>query len=181
MKGGLRFVVGVVLVGVIAGATGFGLYWHYMGGGRIDDDAHQSLPAGLAMTDLDGHVHKLSEWRGHLLLINFWATWCGPCKKEIPALVQAQKAYGARGFQVIGPAVDDPTAVRQEQALLGIDYPVMVGTPETMIGLMNTLGNQPGGLPFSVLVSPDGAILQRHLGEFDPKDLNALIQQYLPG
>lgn len=178
----VRFVLGVVLGGVIAGVTGFGLYSHYYGNSLGDSDvADQTLPANLELTDLSGHKHKLSQWRGRLLLINFWATWCGPCKKEIPMLAKAQKKYSARGFQIIGPAVDDPTAVRQEATLLGIDYPVMVGTPEQMISLMNTLGNQPGGLPFSVLVSADGKIIERHLGEFGRKELNTLIEQNLPG
>ncbi len=182
MSRSLRFVLGVVLGGIIAGVTGFGLYSHYYGKTLGDSDvADQTLPANLEFTDLSGRKHHVSEWRGHLLLINFWATWCGPCKKEIPVLAKAQKEYGARGFQVIGPAVDDPAAVRQEKTLLGIDYPVMVGTPEQMISLMNTLGNQPGGLPFSVLVSADGHIIQRHLGEFDAKELNTLIEQNLPG
>ena len=181
MNSTVRFTLGVLLGGVIAGATAFGLYSHFYGKPFGDDIADQMLPANLSMTDLAGKKHEVSEWRGHLLLINFWATWCGPCKKEIPALVAAQKKYGSRGFQVIGPAVDDPDAVRQESQLLGIDYPVMVGTPESMIGLMNSLGNQPGGLPFSVLVSADGRIIQRHLGEFDAHDLNTLIEQNLPG
>lgn len=178
----MRFVLGVVLGGVIAGVTGFGLYSYYYGNGSGDNDiADQVLPANLELTDLNGHKHTLGEWRGHLLLINFWATWCGPCKKEIPLLAKAQKRYAAQGLQIIGPAVDDPTTVRQEASLLGIDYPVMVGTPEQMISLMSTLGNQPGGLPFSVLVSPDGRVIQRHLGEFGSKELNTLIEQNLPG
>lgn len=182
MNQNLRFALAVVLVGIIAGATGFGLYSYYNGktfGGN--DVANQTLPAHIELTDLDGRKHKFSEWRGHLLLINFWATWCGPCRKEIPELAQAQTKYGSRGFQIIGPAVDDPTAVRQEVKALGINYPVMVGTPEEMISLMNTLGNQPAGLPFSVLVSADGHIIQRHLGEFDATELNTLIKQNLPG
>lgn len=178
----VRFFLGVALGGIIAGVVGFGLYSHYYGKSFGNSNvADQTLPANVVLTDLSGHEHKLSQWRGHLLLINFWATWCGPCKKEIPILAKAQKQYGARGFQIIGPAVDDPSTVRQEAKLLGIDYPVMVGTPEQMISLMNTLGNQPGGLPFSVLVSADGHIIQRHLGEFGRKELNSLIQQNLPG
>jgi hypothetical protein len=70
--------------------------------------------------------------------------------------------------------------VRSMVRPLGIDYPVMTGTPDDMIGIMEKLGNGPGGLPFSVLVSPDGKILQRHLGEFSPADLEGLIQEYLP-
>lgn len=176
----IRFLVGAMVAGVIAGVTGFGLYYYLGPGAGESDLASQQLPADMKFTDLAGKTHTLEEWRGRLLLINFWATWCGPCRKEIPDLVKAQKTYGSRGFQIIGPAVDDPTAVRQEKDLLGIDYPIMTGTPETMISLMGHLGNRPGGLPFSVLVGADGHVIERHLGAFDPKDLNTLIVENLP-
>ena len=125
-------------------------------------------------------MHKLDEWHGKLLLLNFWATWCTPCLHEIPELVKLQKQYAARGLQIIGPAVDDPGAVRSMLGPLGINYPVLTGTPDGMIDLMEKLGNGPGGLPFSVVVSPDGLLIDRHLGEFTPAELSKLIEQHLP-
>lgn len=180
MNSTLRFFSGVILAGVVAGATGYALYRYYGPSLGQTIAADKPLPGDLQFTDLAGKVHKLKEWRGRLLLINFWATWCGPCRKEIPILVKAQERFGPHGFQIIGPAVDDPAAVRQEKDVLGIDYPIMTGTPETMISLMDTLGNGPGGLPFSVLVGADGRVIERHLGEFDANDLEKLIEQNLP-
>ena len=96
-------------------------------------------------------------------------------------LIKAQKIYGPRGLQIVGPAVDDPDAAGRAAKKLGIDYPVLISeTPEKMIALMNKLGNTPGGLPFSVMVGVSGKIVERHLGDYDPAQLNSLIRQYLP-
>ncbi|MDN5874634.1 MAG: TlpA family protein disulfide reductase [Sinobacteraceae bacterium] len=186
----LRFFAGAVVLGVAAGGTAFGLYYYFGNGSESSNNASavastatadKQLSASMQFTDLEGHTHELKQWRGKLLLINFWATWCVPCRKEIPYLAKAQKRYGPHGFQVIGPAVDDPKAVRAQMQSLGIDYPVMTGTPEAMINRMDTLGNRLGALPFSVLVGPDGRVIDRHLGAFSSKELNLLIEHNLPG
>lgn len=188
----LRFFAGAIVVGIVAGATAYGLYYYFgpstAGAGAMVSGtpgtvamADKVLPESLQFTDLNGHTHTLGQWRGKLLLINFWATWCVPCRKEIPFLEAAQKRYGPHGFQVIGPAVDDPKAVRRQLQALGITYPVMTGTPETMISLMTTLGNQPGALPYSVLVGPKGHVIKRQLGAFSLKQLDTLIEHHLPG
>ncbi|HEU0196208.1 MAG TPA: TlpA disulfide reductase family protein [Nevskiaceae bacterium] len=180
MRTTLRFMAAAVVAGVVAGVTGFTLYHYY--GHNLDTQiaAGEPLPGDIHFTGLNGQHYALKQWRGKLVLINFWATWCVPCRKEIPLLVQAQRQWGSKGLQIIGPAVDDPTAVRQKMPALGIDYPVMTGSPESMIALMSTLGNAPGGLPFSVLIAPDGRVVERHLGEFDAAGLKRLIEQNLP-
>ncbi|GAC1635071.1 MAG: hypothetical protein NVS9B10_31180 [Nevskia sp.] len=144
-----------------------------------DDATLERLPAGLQFTDVDGKVHAVDEYRGKLLVINFWATWCGPCLHEIPALIKLQGDYGAKGFQLVGPAVDDPDEVRGQLKKLGFNYPVFVGESDAMLDLMTRLGNTSGALPFSVVVAPDGRILQRELGEFAPVELAGLIEETL--
>jgi thiol-disulfide isomerase/thioredoxin len=162
---------------VVAAAAGFGFY-HYRSANRPPAD--QPMPAGLQLDGLDGHPHKFEEWRGKLLLINFWATWCTVCMDEIPELVKLQREYGAQGLQIVGPAVDDPDTVRSMIGRLGINYPVLTSSPDAMIGLMEQLGNGPGGVPFSVVVSADGHIVQRQIGEFTVHQLGELIATYLP-
>jgi thiol-disulfide isomerase/thioredoxin len=168
----------LALVCLLAIAAGIGLY-RYAGLAR--PAAPQALPAGLRFTGLDGKPHALDEWHGKLLLVNFWATWCTPCLAEIPELIRLEKQYGGRGFQIVGPAVDDPDAVRGLVAQLHIDYPVLVGSPDDLIGTMEKLGNRQGALPYSLLVSPDGLVVERQLGAFEQGELAGLIEKHLPG
>lgn len=142
--------------------------------------ASEALPAGIALVDLDGRKYSLDDYRGKLLVINFWATWCAPCLHEIPVLARMQERYGARGLQMIGPAVDDIEEARRAAPGLKFNYPLAVGTPEDMLELMATLGNDQGGLPFSVVIAPDGHIIERQLGEYSEVELAALIEKYLP-
>lgn len=131
-------------------------------------------------TDLQGQVHQIKEWRGHLLLVNFWATWCAPCLRELPVLIEAQQNYGPRGLQIIGLAVDAPSAAREEKGILGINYPIMVNSPTAMLALAEKLGDHRRSLPYSVLVGPNGTIIARHSGEFHTQDLDTLITPHLP-
>jgi len=148
--------------------------------GSIAAAPNERLPAGIALTDLDGRRYSLDDYQGKLRLINFWATWCAPCLNEIPMLVKMQARYGARGFQLIGPAVDDLDEAKRAAPGLKFNYPLAAGAPEDMLELMATLGNDQGGLPFSVLVAADGRIIERQLGEYSEADLTALIDRHLP-
>ncbi|MBI3171988.1 MAG: TlpA family protein disulfide reductase [Hydrocarboniphaga effusa] len=132
----------------------------------------------LQFNDLSGAPHKLSEWNGKLLLLNFWATWCTPCLKEIPQLIEAQKTHAARGLQVVGLALDKPEAVRQFRDRFGINYPLMVGETDIVSG-MDALGDTLGAFPFSVLIAPDGRILDRNWGDLSHEELEELLGKYL--
>jgi thiol-disulfide isomerase/thioredoxin len=165
---------------IVAAAAGYGVYRYSSGHGTSAAAAGETLPQGVQLSDLDGHSHGLQDWHGKLLLVNFWATWCTPCLHEIPELVKLQKQYAAQGLQIVGPAVDDPDSVKSMLGPLGINYPVLTGTTDGMIDLMEKLGNGAGGLPFSILVSPDGHIIERQLGEFTPAELTGLLGKHLP-
>jgi thiol-disulfide isomerase/thioredoxin len=132
--------------------------------------AGDELRADLEFRDLKGQRHKLSEWNGKLLLVNFWATWCAPCLKEIPLLVETQQKNAARGLQVVGIAMDDVEPVRQMSKRLEINYPVMAGGAE-ISAAMDSLGDRLGALPFSVLIGPGGEILDRRSGALTAEEL----------
>jgi thiol-disulfide isomerase/thioredoxin len=118
-----RELAALLLVCAAAAAAGFGAYawWH----GRAP--AEVALRPDLEFRDPDGNPHRLSEWNGKLLLLNFWATWCTPCLKEIPLLVETQREHGPHGLQIVGIAMDDVAPVRAFAQRLQINYPIMVG------------------------------------------------------
>lgn len=177
-----RGTLAVVALCLISAAAGFVAFRQFAPAPEVAPAA-TAAPAAtrpdLEFRDLDGRAHKLSEWNGKLLLLNFWATWCAPCIKEIPLLVEAQKTYGARGLQVVGIAMDETAAVREFQARMHMSYPIMIGAAE-IVGAMDQLGNELGALPFSVLVAPDGRILARTAGGLERQDLDNWLKNRLP-
>jgi thiol-disulfide isomerase/thioredoxin len=118
----------------------------------------QTLP------DLGGQPQPLSKWQGKPLLINFWASWCGPCVEEMPELVALHHEMPA--LQIIGIGVDSADKLNEFAAKLKIDYPLYVGGSNA-IAVMRDLGNVVGGLPFTLLVSADGAIQKTYIGALD--------------
>ncbi|MGE0096756.1 MAG: TlpA family protein disulfide reductase [Hydrogenophaga sp.] len=119
----------------------------------------------------DGGKVRVADFRGRPLLVNFWATWCPPCVEELPMLNAFQLAQAARGWQVLGLAVDQPSAVRSFLKKLPLKFPVgMAGFGGTE--LSRTLGNPSGALPFSVVFGASGEVQHRKLGKVSDADLN---------
>src|SRR5574337_1673050 len=81
----------------------------------------------LALPDLAGKEQPLAQWRGKVLVVNFWATWCAPCREEMPEFIKAQSEYGAKGLQFVGIAVDQADKTEQFAKEIGLNYPTLVG------------------------------------------------------
>lgn len=112
----------------------------------------------------------MQDFRGRPLLLNFWATWCPPCVEEMPLLDAFYREHQTKGVQVLGIAVDQPSAVRRFLQKTPVAYPLgMAGMGGTE--LSKSLGNSAGGLPFTVAVHGDGRVLHRKIGQLSPQDL----------
>ena len=124
----------------------------------------------LEMETPHGEMLKISSLAGQPLLVNFWATWCPPCVEELPLLNRFHQEQQARGWRVLGLAVDQPSAVRAWLQKSPLDFPiVMAGLDGTE--LSKRMGNLTGGLPFSVAFGASGDVLQRKSGQLLPEDL----------
>ncbi|MYZ51857.1 TlpA disulfide reductase family protein [Malikia spinosa] len=117
-----------------------------------------------------GQPLAAADFRGRPLLLNFWATWCPPCVEELPLLDQFFQSHLAQGWQVLGLAIDQPSAVRAFLARRPLAFPIgLAGLGGTE--LSRELGNSNGGLPFSVLFDPAGRLVERKLGRLLSADL----------
>ena len=125
--------------------------------------------------DLDGHERHMSEWTGELIVVNFWATWCAPCRREIPGFIALQDRYADQRVQFIGIAFDHAEAVRAYADEQGINYPVLIGE-ESVARYMRALGNTIGALPFSAVISRDGRVVQTHQGEWSQEAVEEIIR-----
>lgn len=131
----------------------------------------QPLPT-LKLRGLDDAVVEVPRrYAGRPVLINLWASWCGPCIREMPELQRFSDEQGGNGTQVVGIALDDAAAVRAFLKRTAVDYPILLDTPGPADAGVS-LGNPMGVLPYSVLVSPDGRLLKQRIGPFAPGEVS---------
>ena len=173
--GGARRPWLYVGVAVIALALGVLAAWLLR-----DDVAGRDAGTLLAVSlpDAHGNVQSLEQWRGKLVVVNFWATWCAPCREEMPMFVQAQAMHGAKGLQFVGIAVDDAAKARKFAEEIGVNYPTLVGGYGAM-ELSKTFGNTIMALPFTVIIGREGTILQTQLGPLKQSQLDSLVRNEL--
>ncbi|MGB1192801.1 MAG: TlpA disulfide reductase family protein, partial [Pseudomonadales bacterium] len=113
----------------------------------------KTLRPEFTLPDMDGKQRSIKEWDGKYIVLNFWATWCPPCRKEIPEFIELQEKYGDKNLQFIGVAIDDPEAVRQYAFEMGINYPSLIAEVDG-VTLAQQYGNRFGALPYSVIIDP---------------------------
>lgn len=122
--------------------------------------------AEFTLPDVSGRPRQLGEWAGHVRVINFWATWCEPCIREVPGLVDLQTRYGGAGLQVIGIALQEPAEVAGFINQYGVNYPVLTGEDE-VIKIAESYGNTAGVVPYTVILDRQGKISFLRHGELD--------------
>jgi len=129
-------------------------------------------------TGLDGTARSIEDWQGKVLVCNFWATWCPPCREEIPLLVSERDALASKGLEIVGIAVDSAPNVIEFTKTTKISYPILIAETSG-IELMRELGNRSGALPYTVFLDRGGAIVKRKLGALHQRELERILQDLL--
>ena len=138
--------------------------------------ASDMLPA-FTLPDLDERARQSSEWDGQVRVVNFWATWCPPCRREIPLLKELQSEYGDR-IRIIGVAIDDMEAVQEYAVEAEFNYPVLVGQQDA-VDLGNQVLEDWIGLPFTAFVDASGTIRHVHVGEIHREQAEGFLRSTL--
>ena len=137
----------------------------------------QGQPApDFSLASLDGKTLKLSDYKGKAVLLNFWATWCEPCKIEMPWFVQLQQQYGPQGLQVLGVAMDDtdPKDIKEFAQKMGVNYPIVVGK--------EAVGDEYGGIPYlpsTFYIDREGKVVDRVFGLVSRSEIEDNIKKAL--
>jgi cytochrome c biogenesis protein CcmG/thiol:disulfide interchange protein DsbE len=156
----------------VAGALGIAV----MLCGTVNSKNVGDTAPDFSRTDFAGRPVHLADYRGKLVLLNFWASWCGPCLQEMPRFFGWQKDYGARGLQIIGVSMDDDGAAAERLlARRPAPYPMLLGDAK----LGETFGGV-RGLPLTFLIDPRGRIAGRYEGDADLAKMEAQIKAMLP-
>ncbi len=130
------------------------------------------------LKDLDGKQHDVREWDGKVLMINFWASWCPPCRKEIPDFIRLQENYRDKGLVVVGIALDQKQAVMDFIDPMDINYPILLGE-DLGIDLTKAYGNRLGVLPYTVIVDRSGKIIHRKRTGLTYEIVEAMVKPLL--
>ncbi len=132
----------------------------------------------FTLANSKGEFVSSSDFAGKTILLNFWATWCDPCRREMPMLVDLQRKHGPSGLQVVGIALDDQESVKSFISTYGISYPVLVGEAD-VFKTSADYGNTEGVLPYSVLVDSEGIIRWKHVGVIKHDKITELLSDLL--
>ncbi|MBX9893688.1 MAG: TlpA family protein disulfide reductase [Nitrosomonas sp.] len=144
------------------------------------EESQQGAKAILeaSLPDLQGDDQAVSQWLGKVMVVNFWATWCTPCREEIPEFIEAQNKYGDQGLIFVGIAIDQPDKVKMFSQEFGINYPVLIGSFNTW-SLLEAAGNRMSALPYTVVLNRSGEIVDTYLGRVNLKKLEKLVEPLL--
>lgn len=169
-----KIALGALVLMVAAGIGG----WYF---GKVSEENRYQVPTptnvgavAFSLSDMDGTMRSSEEWAGKARLINFWATWCAPCRREIPLLKETQQAHAADNVQIIGIAVDFPDEVSAYAEEAQFNYPILVGQEDAM-AVAEDSGIEFIGLPFTMIVAPSGELIKAHVGEIMGSHIEQIV------
>jgi len=168
----------VILIGGALAATAAGVALQALMGNQGEDAAAIANLWILPLQDLEGNSQPFTRWKGKILVVNFWATWCEPCRVEVPALVRTQDKYVANGVQIVGISIDSTAKVKDFAKEFKVQYPLVIGSLDS-IEITRKLGNKAAGLPYTVVLDANGIIKARHLGGISEAQLDEAIRPLL--
>jgi thiol-disulfide isomerase/thioredoxin len=165
-------------LGIIAILVSLGLVFRYV--------AVKSTESGISTTplftsnliDANGNAQNLNQYRDKILVVNFWATWCPPCREEMPELSQLHQTYQNKNVMVLGIAIDEPALVKEFLQTSPVSYPVLI-TENTGMDLSSQLGNDKDVLPYTIVIDTQGKVVKTYFGRVSKPLLEAAIKPLL--
>lgn len=178
MNAGRLALVLLLVAGISIGTAVLSQHW-VASRSRVEADPPggpaqlETLP-DFRLPDLDGHAVASAAWTGEIVVLNYWATWCPPCLREMQLLASVQDALAGRGVRVVGIAIDRPGDVKAFLAKHPVGYAILIGDPES-VALARQLGNLTQGLPFTAIFDPNGRRVFSRTGELTHEELHAQL------
>ena len=143
-----------------------------------NDGVRPGIP-DISYPDLDGRQHNLREWKGRVLLLNFWASWCAPCQAEIKHLIDYQREFGPQGLQIVGLGLDDPRKLKNVERTLEINYPILSADEKESRAILKSWGNKTGLIPYTVIFDKQGQVVRAHRGILGDTQFETLVKPLL--
>ncbi|MDA1342791.1 MAG: TlpA disulfide reductase family protein [Proteobacteria bacterium] len=170
-------IVTVAIMAFVGGLSVRNLLSSQLDKTKVSEENQQKLTE-FSLPDLSGKQRNIKEWQGKVLVINFWATWCPPCLKEMPEFEALHTEYEKKGLQFIGIALDDAEPVKEFIASKKITYPILLGEDQGT-KLAHDLGNIINTVPFTIIVNKQGLVVKSQMGELSRKQLLEIITPLL--
>ena len=161
-----RFLIAIAVV-----VASLMAYMAYFNPGGDDEKKRDAAILKADLPDLQGKMRSLDEWRGKVLVVNFWASWCPPCRMEMPGFIDLQERYGKSGLVFVGIAVDSPDKAGEFSHKIGVNYPILVDQGSSLLNL--------SGLPYTAVFDRKGELVASHAGAWPESELDDIVSKLL--